>query len=274
MILSRSIFKKAIAQSHSWYTEVVCRFRASQESLLIRSTEFACYYSPVLRAAFESNLLEGQTQKYRLEDVSIDAFRLLVMWLYSQDIEAPPISPQTETEFTDEEDAIRHSNAINSVSSSQKSTAQNEFLPRPKVSGERLTHERNMIHLWIVADRLLIPSLQNLCIRKLEELWTPDGPPLDYDSWITYLFENTSCDSRLRLLVIDKCAYCMASEQLLEDSEILPKDFLLGIAVVLSAAVSRVEEEHHFYEEPREKSRPVYQCKRKWRSYLVPEDVE
>jgi hypothetical protein len=45
---------------------------------------FACYYSPVLNAAF----IEGQTQTYILEDTTPDSFERFVNWLYTQKIEA------------------------------------------------------------------------------------------------------------------------------------------------------------------------------------------
>jgi hypothetical protein len=47
---------------------------------------FACHASPVLRAAFNSDFVEGQTQRYALEDTTEDTFRLFSEWIYTQNI--------------------------------------------------------------------------------------------------------------------------------------------------------------------------------------------
>ena len=48
--------------------------------------EFACYYSPVFKAAFNSKFMEGITQTYRLSDFDENVVHLLVEWIYLQDI--------------------------------------------------------------------------------------------------------------------------------------------------------------------------------------------
>ncbi|TVY15074.1 hypothetical protein LARI1_G006127 [Lachnellula arida] len=45
---------------------------------LIAHRDLACYYSPVFKAAFNSRFIEGETQKYTLEDVSPAVARLLI----------------------------------------------------------------------------------------------------------------------------------------------------------------------------------------------------
>lgn len=44
----------------------------------------ACVHSPVFHAAFNSNLVEGLTQTYCLDDVELSTFKLLVQYLYSE----------------------------------------------------------------------------------------------------------------------------------------------------------------------------------------------
>ena len=48
--------------------------------------EFACYFSPVLKAAFNSNFIEGQTQNYRFTDTNEKAGCLLIQWLLTQKV--------------------------------------------------------------------------------------------------------------------------------------------------------------------------------------------
>lgn len=49
--------------------------------------EFAIYHSPVLKAAFNSNFIEGKTQEYGLHDINEEVARLLTTWLYTQKVE-------------------------------------------------------------------------------------------------------------------------------------------------------------------------------------------
>jgi hypothetical protein len=45
--------------------------------------DFEYHYSPVLKAAFNSAFIEGQTQTYNLRDTNERAVRLLVHWFYT-----------------------------------------------------------------------------------------------------------------------------------------------------------------------------------------------
>jgi hypothetical protein len=57
---------------------------AKKEFVIHKS--FVCHVSPVLRAAFNSNFVEGQTQRYILEDTTEAAFHLFSEWVYTQNI--------------------------------------------------------------------------------------------------------------------------------------------------------------------------------------------
>lgn len=47
------------------------------------------YYSPFFKAAFDSNLIEGQTITMTVDDISAPIFGLFVHWLYTQALEPP-----------------------------------------------------------------------------------------------------------------------------------------------------------------------------------------
>jgi hypothetical protein len=47
------------------------------KSFLIHK-DFACHYSPVLKAALNSSFIEGQTQSYRMEEDNHEAVHLLI----------------------------------------------------------------------------------------------------------------------------------------------------------------------------------------------------
>lgn len=53
--------------------------------------EFACYHSPVLKAAFDGEFIESQTKTYESKDTEGPVTQLFVNWLYTQrlDLEQP-----------------------------------------------------------------------------------------------------------------------------------------------------------------------------------------
>lgn len=95
--------------------------------------DFACHYSPALKAAFGSTFIEAQTSTYRLTNTNDDTVHMLVYWIYTQKLypeEEMPANAKHETS-----------------------------------QGFQVV---NLTKLWILADQLLIPRLQNQVARTLE----------------------------------------------------------------------------------------------------------
>jgi hypothetical protein len=57
----------------------------SQDTFIIPK-KLICYYSPFFEAAFNSPMVEGQTQLMKLDDVDFRIFEFFVHWLYTQDL--------------------------------------------------------------------------------------------------------------------------------------------------------------------------------------------
>jgi hypothetical protein len=57
--------------------EFVTLYAGKNEEKFIIHKEFVVHYSPVLKAAFNSEFIEGKNQTYRLEDTTERALRLL-----------------------------------------------------------------------------------------------------------------------------------------------------------------------------------------------------
>ncbi|KAE8451848.1 hypothetical protein EG329_002689 [Mollisiaceae sp. DMI_Dod_QoI] len=164
--------------------------------------EFACYYSPVLRAAFEGDSMEGKAQSYRLDDISAGACRLLVAWLYSQNID---VFSHADSEADDGNSdtlgspspSFASDDGYETASSSHNLGAQSpnhseldgddtsvpsetETETETEVDSAQYIDEYDLIQLWVAADRLLIPSLQNLAMRTLDGLFCLDTPARYY----------------------------------------------------------------------------------------------
>ncbi|PMD52236.1 uncharacterized protein K444DRAFT_637423 [Hyaloscypha bicolor E] len=102
------------------------------KSFLIHK-DFACHYSPVLKAALNSNFIEGQTQSYRMEEDNHEAVHLLIHWFYTQVLDTQQ--------------------------------------PKERLTGKPKDNEDlALIQLWILADKLLIPELQNLVTGRIDSI--------------------------------------------------------------------------------------------------------
>lgn len=136
------------------------------KSFLIHK-DFACHYSPVLKAALNSNFIEGQTQSYRMEEDNHEAVHLLIHWFYTQVLDTQQ--------------------------------------PKERLTGKPKDNEDlALIQLWILADKLLIPELQNLVTGRIDSIRRitqaiPTG-------CLQSVYKDTSAGSPLRRWFVHQCA--------------------------------------------------------------------
>jgi hypothetical protein len=116
--------------------------------------EVACLYCPVFEAAFKSDFIEGQTQTYKLEDITVDAFQYVVYWFYSQKLKTFVVSPAEIKEW--------------STKMLGDKSVQPNAIPKSRIG--KMLRERcfSLCRVWVLADRLQIPRLQNLVTDELE----------------------------------------------------------------------------------------------------------
>jgi hypothetical protein len=104
--------------------------------------EFACHASPIFEAAFNSNFIEGQTQIYKLGDTTPRAFQLLTQWMYFQTCNISQLGNGTGRQGPD------------------------LSYPKQKTS-EDLEEDKALFELWVLADKLRMPRLQNLALDMI-----------------------------------------------------------------------------------------------------------
>jgi hypothetical protein len=167
-------------------------------------------YSPVLRAAFNSSFVEGQTQTYNLEVAAPGAFQLLVQWLYTKRIQ----SWLTDAEIDSlPEDA-------------------DGFIIFSKDDCVKLgRYSMRLVNLWITADYLQMPRLQNLAVDGLENLrvqWDTIGcNPLNY------LCENVPSEAPLRQLIFEHCLLFLPPSVYLRHPHLFLKQMLVDLVIDL-----------------------------------------
>jgi hypothetical protein len=174
--------------------------------------EFACHYSPTLNAAFNSTFIEGQTQTYRLEEFSEGVVRLLVQWLYTQNLDIGQLHLQHENKEITEQSA-------------------------PEAEDENLL----LAQLWVLADQLFIPKLQNLVINIFHEFMNDQQKKMPVNCY-SYVYNNTSKESKLRLYLLHCCACYLSSGWYTKHADCFPKEMLLDLVTAHAEADDKYEE--------------------------------
>lgn len=148
----------------------------------LTSQAFACDASPVLNAAFNSTFLEGSTKIYTLFDTDPEIFNRFVQWLYSKNF------------------------ASNILDSATKELHPNLDMQK-KFDAETL----KLLQLWVLADKLLAPRLQNVVTEEIYVYWRKSYAYAKSTVWIPYVYANTLEDSPLRRFAVRHAVYLIDS---------------------------------------------------------------
>ncbi|PQE11672.1 hypothetical protein CJF32_00004849 [Rutstroemia sp. NJR-2017a WRK4] len=198
--------------------------RGKEKKFLVHK-EFACYHSPVLQAAFNSDNEEGQTQTYRFERSGYErTFKLLVQWLYGQRIETLFMEKDPEPW------EIYYSMEISkcarpSLDANQKSTVQAD--------------NDALVKLWILADKLQIPLCQDEVIVRMHKRWE-ELDEIALES-IQYIWANTCADILLRKFILHQCWLLLDIGDIKKRADCFPKELLFDL-VILYKDVKRLDE--------------------------------
>jgi hypothetical protein len=158
--------------------------------------EIACRHSGVFDAAFNSEFIEGQTQTYRLEDTSEEVFRMLVQWMYGKQLDLISLEGKVV------------------------------------IVKEDLTQDMHLAELWVLADRLGMPWLQNRILDHIDHIrrQTNSMPTATFH----YVYDNTASGSPLRKYFVWICAMDLNPAVFTEVMDQFPKSMLASIAKYLS----------------------------------------
>ncbi|KAF7878830.1 hypothetical protein EAF04_000033 [Stromatinia cepivora] len=187
------------------------------ESRFAVHKRFACHYSPVLKAAFNSDSIEGQTQVYNFEETKHElTFAYLVQWIYTQKIE---ILVGEEGFVDDSPDATEM-----------------ETNERVKMDDDAL------VKLWILADKLLMPECQNYVADRIMARF--QHFKIIALECLSYVWDNTAGEeTRLqRLFIIQSLEAKFSRQFLLDNMEYFPKPLLCILLGSLFSLQARTEE--------------------------------
>lgn len=96
------------------------------------------------------------------------------------------------------------------------------------------TDEENLalIQLWILAEKLLIPQLQNLVLRAMNKTQGVAGVS---SRNIRYVYDHTDKGSLLRKYIVHRCACFVDPERYEEESQSFPQEMLLELAAAFAS---------------------------------------
>ncbi|KAH7333112.1 hypothetical protein BKA65DRAFT_40143 [Rhexocercosporidium sp. MPI-PUGE-AT-0058] len=86
---------------------------------------------------------------------------------------------------------------------------------------------RSLVHLWLLADRILVPSLQNQAIDLIEQTRQQKGNDRLPSELFPIIYENTNADSALRLYVVRVCSAPYLAQ--IKNAKNYPPQLLLDI---------------------------------------------
>jgi len=154
-------------------------------------TELPCFYSPVLNAAFTNDAFEEcKTQTYNIEDVSASVFDLFAGWLYWQIVARVFIQDDPELDPT-------HGWWMRDSEMNKAEHPPIEVNQQLEADQKNARETRDkMIDLWILAERLIVPILQNEVIDALSRLSVRSGG-IEKEKML-YVYRNTHPGSPLR----------------------------------------------------------------------------
>lgn len=97
--------------------------------------------------------------------------------------------------------------------------------------------DQHLCELWVLAERMLMPSLQNACVREIEKQRLRFKATST--SVIPFVYERTADDSPLRRLFVSQCAFNVDKERFWEKPDHFPKQMLLDLVRALNGAVGQ-----------------------------------
>jgi hypothetical protein len=139
------------------------------------------------------------------------------------------------------------------------------------VTDQEIQQEIDFIHFWVLADKLLIPSLQNAIVRELEIMWNLGVDRAIGVGWVPFVYEHTSVGSPLRALTLDHCAYGINSDWFPEEPTAFPHEMLLDLARLMSSGITPTTTYEKDENGRDDEERPRYKYTRTWGSFHVPE---
>jgi hypothetical protein len=197
--------------------------------------EVPCLYCPVFEAAFKSDFIEGQTQTYKLEDITVDAFQYVVYWFYSQKLKTCVVSPaEIQISVAD----LANQLSIEIVDDGGIKATTMSYSRIIEIIKERYW---SLCRVWVLADRLQIPRLQNLVIDELNRM--RDEWSIVCSSIVNLVYDTNQLavpkGAALREFVLQTIRKFAHSRLMEKFPEFFPQEMLLELVIAYKRTAMR-----------------------------------
>lgn len=186
---------------------------------------FAICRSPIFKAAFEGPYLEAQSQTYKIDGPFDDnAIRILAHWIYTMKIDFEHIKDPKTGELLELPDEPVE------LEGDERTPGIDTFIDA-------------LVQLWVLADRLLMPKLQNAAMKSFDKL-TTSQELLPSPKTCGYVYENTSEDSPLRRYILQRWSMDSRPFGFKSHSQDLPHEMLCEMTALFMEMVVKKDEEY------------------------------
>ncbi|XMA14323.1 hypothetical protein WAI453_007114 [Rhynchosporium graminicola] len=182
---------------------------------LIVHKEVACHYFEVLNAAFNSSFIEGSTQTYRIKNFREVTFTCMDQWLYSQRF-----------------NLLHHDPAFDCKISMDKDFSQFQELLSYLISLPNLGFQPP-VQLWVLADLLAIPKLQNAAIDALQSVTEESDLGIEdlRSCCFRYIYKNSMNESQLRKYILAPFVRrTVDPDTIKDDAKVYPHAMLVDVS--------------------------------------------
>lgn len=152
---------------------------------------FFTHLSPYFDAAFNSGFAESETQTLHFTETTREIFAMLVDWVYTKDLKA------LATFELDDRKNLPLGVGLSTLQGRQLE----EYIAASQETAFEYTTK--LIDLWFLADKVLLPGLQNAALQAIELLrfFTPlQGVPADISRAV---YDKTPKGSPIRMYLAD-----------------------------------------------------------------------
>jgi hypothetical protein len=165
-------------------------------------------FSPVIQAELATKHSREKKVFHLGDQISGNATRLLLQGLYGQELSVlQSLDPKSK----------------------DKEIAAAEFLQENK----------DLMQMWVIAEKLKLPELQNMALLAINTMITHGDVP---SKAISFLYDITTPGAKLRYFIVAACVGTLSlGNCTLEERRLFPAEFLFDLASLLSELVEEFQ---------------------------------
>lgn len=179
------------------------------------------------------------------DDITAGTFRFFVQWIYSQNLtlrhlkdREPDDNDKTKDDENDTGDIKGSEGAWNPVKreAADREADCEEIIDKNPPSQADVEESMDLARTWVLADKMMIPALQNAVLDKLDQV--ADAMNTYPSVILRYVYENTYHGSQFRKYLVSRCLSSCCAYQFRRDQHSYPPALLMDLLVAKTKTTS------------------------------------